>query len=349
MNTVDRELNKRILDELKTATNQPLRHNAETHPFWASLEIDKAPDRIVIATSSYRKVVLFTLQFLALNGEAMPPFFEEYGQHPLTFLRTLKEAFHNGNNESTGEFYVGELFGVPIYAQASEGEKHDAKYTQRDEARHKAAWVAKQNEKTDYGRNTWYVGVDTMDTIWANQDGRPIALERLPKPSSWKDFPQDWKTNPSGYNEYKRRVIEQRFPQGGTLQGVTAGAIVDSEQNERSIGFVSVEAKISKAKLLSVIDQFDHNASAFGVLQLLINWDQEGGLNENPQLMQEYFPHLSPEKQRIAAFFLLSQIMGAPAMLILELVASAHPGMLDQQKTEIEGQLGDPPALAAAV
>lgn len=112
---------------------------------------------------------------------------------------------------------------------------------------------------------------------------------------------------------------------------------------------MSVEAKISKAKLLSVIDQFDHNASAFGVLQLLINWDQEGGLNENPQLMQEYFPHLSPEKQRIAAFFLLSQIMGAPAMLILELVASAHPGMLDQQKTEIEGQLGDPPALAAAV
>lgn len=348
MAQVDQELGRRILDEIRSATNQPLRHVAERHPFWQSLEIDKVPDKIVIATSSYRKVVLFALQFLALNGEEMPPFFKEHGEHPLQLLRTLKDAFHNGNNESTGEFYLGELFGVPLYAQATEGEKHDEKYTQRDEAFHKADWLAQHNQGSD-SRNTWYVGVDTLDTIWVKVDGQFKALDRLPKPSSWESFPKDFQTNPVGYHHFKRQVIEQRFPDGGVLQGVTAGAIVDGELKERAVGFISVETEINRLKLLAVIHEFDHNASAFGVLQLLIDWETEGGLTDDAEVLEKYFPHLTPEQQQIAAVFLLAQIMGAPAMLILELVASSHPGMKDEQKLEVVHQLVGPPQRLARV
>ncbi|MBW7943947.1 hypothetical protein H3C70_00940 [Patescibacteria group bacterium] len=344
MSQVDRDLGRRILTELRSATNQPLRHDATSHPFWTSLNIEKPPEKIVIATSSYRKIALFTLQFLALNKEAMPPFFEEYGKNPLTFLRTLKKAFHNGNNESTGEYYVGELFGVPIYAQATEGEKHDEQFNQRDEAYHKAVWLAAQNQGKD-SRNTWYVGVDTLDTIWIDDGTRLKPLPKMPKPSGWPDFPKDWQENQTAYHRFKRKAIAERFPQGGTLQGVTAGAIVDGALEERSIGAVTVETQIDQMKLLSVISEFDPNASAFGVLQLLIDWETEGGL-EDSEVLEKYFPHLSPEQQRIAAFFLLAQIMGAPAMLILELVASAHPGMKEEEKEEVLQVLQLPPASA---
>jgi hypothetical protein len=144
-------------------------------------------------------------------------------------------------------------------------------------------------------------------------------------------------------------VIARRFPQGAVLQGVTAGAMVDAELNERSIGFISVETKIDQLKLLSVISEFDHNASAFGVLQLLIDWKKEGGLDDQEEMLAEYFPHLSPEQQRIAALFLLSQIMGAPAMLLLDLVRSANPGMAEEQKAVLVEKLTSvPPAALAA-
>ncbi|MBW7955836.1 hypothetical protein H3C66_03830 [Patescibacteria group bacterium] len=334
------ELGKRILNELRVATNQPLRHEAASHPFWTSLNLNRIPDKIVIATSSYRKVVLFTLQFLALNEEAMPPFFEEFGGDPLVFLKTIKAAFSNKNGESNAEFYVGELFGVPIYAQPTEGEKHEEDLTQRDEALNKALWLAMHPYNDEPNYNTWYVGVDALDTIWEETSGGLTPLGRLPKPSSWSTFPKDFETNPEEYRRFKLHTIMSRFPQNGVLEGVTAGVIVDGDRNERSVGFTSVSTRIDQHKLLEVIDQFDHNASAFGVLQLLVDLERESFGEDGDKMLEFYFPDLPPEKRKLAGFFLLAQIMGSPALLILELVAAAgSPGMEEHEKAAVVSQM----------
>lgn len=344
MSATDKELRTRILTELRQAVNQPLRHEAAKHPYWENLNLGQIPDKIVIATSSYRKVVLFTLQFLALNEEAMPPFFEEFGGDPLLFLKKIKEAFHNGNGESKEELYVGELFGVPIYAQPTEGEKHDVELTQRDEALNKALWLAQNPLNGENNANTWYVGVDALDTIWRqSEDGHMEALARLPKPSSWPDFPKNYKEDPDEYFRFKLNTIFNRFPPGGILEGVTAGVIVDGNLNERSVGYTSVSTQIDLVRLVEVIDQFDPQASAFGVLQLMVDLESESFGDDSDKVLEQYFPNLPPEKRKLAGFFLLAQIMGAPALMVLELVAAAgREGMQEDQKQEIIQRMRTP-------
>lgn len=344
MSATDKELGKRFLQELHQAVNQPLRHEAASHPFWQSLHLDQVPDRLVIATSSYRKVVLFALQFLALNEEAMPPFFEEFGDNPLVFLKKIKEAFHNGNGESKQEVYIGELFGVPIYAQPTEGEKHDVELTQRDEAYNKAAWLAQNPYNGEDNKNTWYVGVDALDTIWRQDEGGKMTpLARLPKPSSWPDFPKNFKEDPDAYFRFKLDTIMNRFPPGGILEGVTAGVIVDGDLNERSVGYTSVSTKIDVLRLLETIDEFDHQASAFGVLQLMIDLKSESFGDDGDAVLEQFFPGLSPEKRKLAGFFLLAQIMGSPALMVLELVAAAgNPGMAEEEKQTLMEKMRTP-------
>lgn len=343
--TARTELGQRIIDELRLATNQPLRHEAAQHPFWKELKLDRIPDKIVIATSSYRKVVFFTLQFLALNEEAMPPFFAQYGRDPLVFLQMIKAAFHNGNGESKQELYVGELFGVPIYAQPTEGEKHEAGLDQRDEAYNKAAWLAAHPHDGQPNANTWYVGVDALDTIWVPnpETGQLRALGRLPKPSSWANFPGDYQENPDAYLEFKLQTIRERFLQDAILEGVTAGVIVDSDRNERAVGFTSVSTRIDQERLRAVVDQFDPNASAFGVLQLLVDFESESFGDDGDAVLAQFFPELPPEKRQLAGFFLLAQIMGAPALMVLELVASAgNPGMAEEEKSGVVERMRQP-------
>src|SRR6185369_17057377 len=232
MGAANPELGKRILDEIALSTNQPLRHDAKTHPFWTSLNLKQIPDEIIIATCSYRKIALFALQLLALNGEEMPPFFTELADDPLKLLKSLKSAFHNGNNESKGKYYVGEFFGVRVLAEATEGEQHTADATQYQEARNKAYWLAAQN-LNEGNSNTWYIGVDTLDSTRVElPDGSYLELPALPKPSSWPDFPPDYETNPDGYDQFKRRVIEEKFYEGAILQGLTAGVIINAELDE---------------------------------------------------------------------------------------------------------------------
>lgn len=346
---IDQEYRQRVLQELASATNQPLRHDAATHPFWQNF--DDAPEEIVIATQSYRKIALLILQFLYLNGEDLPGFYEKTEGNILQLLANLKLAFHNGNGESQEEVYVGELFGKRIYAQPTKGEKHTTGLTQRDEAYNKAVWLAEHpyergvqdsQSESDADRldtqndraRRWYIGLDTLDSIWVQSDGGEVPLERMPKPSSWPGFPADWLQNPDAYRAFKERAITARFIDGARLEGVTVGVMVDEQGHEVAIGYSSISTTIDHKRLREVIDLFDPNAAAFGILQLLIDFDEIDRFDGSVEVMALTYPERLSEQEKIAGLFALAQIMGAPAWLVIELVASARNEQGDNAQNE---------------
>lgn len=339
---IDREYQQRVLLELSPATNQPLRHDAAMHPFWQ--HFDDTPDKFVIATESYRKIALLVLQFLYLNGEELPAFYKETEGNIPRLLANLKRAFHNGNGESNDEVYIGELFGKRIYAQPTKGEKHIPGLTQHDEAYNKAAWLAKHQFENSAqadqlevdmpttersSERTWYIGLDTLGYLHEElaRGGQP---EVLSKPSSWADFPQDWRDNPDAYRGFKERAIAERFLDGARLEGVTAGVMVDEQGQEVAIGYSSISTTIDHARLREVIDDFDPNAAAFGILQLLLDFDEVRSFDGDEEVMALTYPEKLTEQERIAGLFALAQIMGAPAWLVIELIASARQEKVTQ-------------------
>lgn len=334
---IDLEYRQGILRELRSATNQPLRHDASAHPFWR--QFDDAPEKIVIATESYRKITLLILQFLYLNGEDLPGFYKETEGNLLQLLANLKRAFHNGNGESKDEVYIGELFGKRIFAQPTQGERHTPGLTQRDEAYNKAAWLAEHpfEPATDpeQKERTWYIGLDTLDTIWVEKEGIEVPLERLPKPSAWPGFPEDWRENPAAYQQFKEQAIQERFLDGARLEGTTAGVMVDESGREVAIGYSSISTTIEQERLREVIDLFDPNAAAFGILQLLIDFDKVDQFDSDEEVMFATYPEKINDQEQIAGLFALAQIMGAPAWLVIELIAYSRQEKMSQEVKSI--------------
>jgi hypothetical protein len=334
---IDKALRDNMLWQLRNATNQPLRHDPEEHPFWQGMSEDHIPEKIVVATGSYRKIFLFALQFLLLNREQTPDFFNKWGEDPLVMLAALKKAFSNGNGESQQEMYIGELFGVPMFAQPTKGEKNQAGLTQYQEARNKAQWLARNPYRGEYSHTTWYIGVDTLDGIWEEKNGQQVSLGTLPKPSSWTDCPADWQTNSEALTAFKNAAIKRHFRDGYRIEGVTAGVLVDSAAHEMAVDFLSIDAQIDVSRLREVIDQFDPNASAFGILQLLIDFNKTAGEPDAPTEPASWYPKLAPEQRKYLGFFMLAQIMGAPAGLVIELVARAtHVDPRDRNQIEVQ-------------
>lgn len=343
---IDLEYRQQVLQELHSATNQPLRHDASTHPFWQPFT--DAPEKIVIATESYRKITLLILQFLYLNGEDLPGFYEETEGNLLTLLADLKRAFHNGNGESKDEVYIGELFGTRIFAQPTKGEKHAPGLTQREEAYNKAAWLAEHPYEQDGEVSddeqvegqvspgaAWVIGLDTIDTIWVEEDGEEVPLERLPKPSSWPGFPADWQSNPEAYQQFKQKAIDERFLDKARLEGMTAGVMVDSRGREVAVGYSSISTTIEQQRLREVIDQFDPNAAAFGILQLLVDFDKVDHPEGDKEVMLATYPERAHNQEQAAGLFALAQIMGAPAWLVIELISQGMKEKRDRENEKI--------------
>ena len=317
----DREYRERVLRELHLATNQPLRHTAEEHPAWA--KVDRAPKKVVIATESYRKIALLILQFLILNQEDMPEFYQETAGNMLQLLANLKKAFHNGNGESNEEVYIGEFFGKQLFAQPTKGEKHTPGLTQQDEAFNKAEWLAQHPYQDEENEDTWYIGLDTLDAIWVMQDGVETPLPKMPKPSSWPNFPADWRENQAAYQAFKTAAIDTRFPEGARLEGVTAGVLVNGRGDELAISFTSISTLIDQEKLRELVDLFDPNAAAFGVLQLLLDFEEVTELDADQEFVTVHYPKLTKDQEKVARLFALAQIMGAPAWLVIDLITTA--------------------------
>jgi hypothetical protein len=294
---------------------------AEDLTFWAN----DPRDAVIFASGSIRKAVMALAQLKKFSFKVIESFIDgEEKEIELTSPKELIEYFErnisNGNGALKEKTFFGYLFGVPCYAQPSNGET-DSNESPLEEAENKVVDLY-----DDYaGEYVLIISTDTVDrpNISKVPLGKPENREDFPKRS---DYTEDDDFNIQLYDEeianYLERFKNEFYTASDSIIHTNAVAVLDAATGrliELKNQILELNIDVDREKIEEVVVYKDMGGG--GVGQQFIEWDDSEAVKSYfDKFTLETLGDINEQQYRMA---LVCQVMGVPYS-IFELLRLAH-------------------------
>lgn len=224
---------------------EALSSNQPVETFWGA----RKPEMLVIATSSVRKTAMFELLRLFEQNKEVPSAFTVAGVSFTVDEEHLKKfqdeifAVRNGDGELTAPLFLGELDGVEVWIQPSDGETDSNQAAQEAVNKARAVLPLLETQQQYLGKKIWVIATDIVgsSSLWDsrvlahNPEARvPFPLGKPVNGARRGEFDADFTfTNPSDpafKNEYVRNILAP-----GTELLHQSGVVLIDEHGEEHV------------------------------------------------------------------------------------------------------------------
>lgn len=301
--------------------------NPKDAEYWSG----NPPEEVILASGSIRKAILFIAQIKDFKFEVKVKGKFKTITTPMELNNYLNENIKNGNGSLKNKEFLGYFYGVPLYAEPSEGET-SSNEKPGVEASLKATWLLEKKYKN---RNVLIVSTDTVD--------KPdSASSPLGKPENEVDgdgdllYPQiedynlnkEYETACAKYlADFKAKFYEFSDKIIHTNAVAILHALSGKEIGDPELSNIILNVPIDKVKLAGA--QVHPDVGGGGILQQIIPWENYDVLfSYFSEHAQEIFLKYSREDLLMALF---CQISGAPYVMI-ELIRIAYQNFIDEQE-----------------
>lgn len=224
---------------------EALSSNQPVEAFWGA----RKPDTLVIATSSVRKTAMVELLRLFEQNREIPSQFS-VAEVPFTVdeehLKIFQQeifAVRNGDGELTAPLFLGELDGVEVWVQPSDGETDSNEAAQEAVNKARAVLPLLETQQRYAGKKIWVVATDIVgsSSLWDHHVLAHDPEARVPFPlgkpvngAKRGEFDADFAvtdpTDPVFRTEYVRNILAP-----GTELLHSSGVVIIDEHGEEHV------------------------------------------------------------------------------------------------------------------